>query len=335
MKFGTFHILPMPEGTTAHEVIHETLNEVDLAESMGFDTVWLAEHHSSRFGLCASASVLGAAVAMRTQRVKIGYAVNVTPLHHPLRLAEEVAFVDQLSNGRVIAGFGPGYSPYEFDLYGVPLDERHERHREGTEIVLKAWREEQFSHHGRFYDFDNVSVLPKPYQRPHPPIAMAAGSPASVTQVAESALRLLLLVASDQIVELLAVYREVAAAAGQSEAEVNSRLQHTGVMRMIYVAADNDEARRVAREHSVWLVRMRNQLAFTDATDLQVDEQVSEFLAQRMIAGCPERVVDEINRVGEVGGGEILGWFRWGEMSHREVADSMRLFADRVMPRVS
>ena len=172
MKFGTFHILPMPEGTTAHDVIHETLTEVYLAESMGFDTVWLAEHHSSRFGLCASASVLGAAVAMRTQRVRIGYAVNVTPLHHPLRLAEEVAFVDQLSNGRVIAGFGPGYAPYEFDLYGMPLDERH---REGTEVVMKVWCEEEFSHHGKYYDFDNVSVLPKPCQRPHPPIAIAAG----------------------------------------------------------------------------------------------------------------------------------------------------------------
>ncbi len=335
MKFGTFHILPMPEGTTAHDVIHETLKEVDLAESMGFNTVWLAEHHSSRFGLCASASVLGAAVAMRTQRVKIGYAVNVTPLHHPLRLAEEVAFVDQLSNGRVIAGFGPGYAPYEFDLYGVPLDERHERHREGTEIVMKAWREEKFSYHGQYYDFDNVSVLPKPYQRPHPPIAIAAGSPASVIGVAKSALRLLLLVASDQIDNLLKVYREAAAAAGQLEAEVSARLAHTGVMRTIYVADDDDEARRLAREHSVWLVRMRNQLAFTEVTDKQVDEQVSEFLAQRMIAGCPERVVDEINYVAEVGGGEILGWFRWGGMAHREVTASMRLFADRVMPRVS
>lgn len=248
---------------------------------------------------------------MRTRRVKIGYAVNVTPLHHPLRLAEEVAFVDQLSNGRVIAGFGPGYSPYEFGLYGVPLDERHERHREGTEIVLQAWREEKFSYHGQYYDFDNVSVLPKPYQRPHPPIAIAAGSPASVTQVAQSAFRLLLLVSSAQIAELLTLYREVAAAAGQLEAEVNARLVHTGVMRTIYVAEDDDEARRLAREHSVWLVRMRNQLAFTEVTDKQVDEQVSEFLAQRMIAGCPERVVDEINHVAEVGGGEILGWFRW------------------------
>ena len=74
-----------------------------------------------------------------------------------------------------IAGFGPGYAPYEFDLYGIPLDERHDRHREGTEVVMKVWCEEEFSHHGKYYDFDNVSVLPKPCQRPHPPIAIAAG----------------------------------------------------------------------------------------------------------------------------------------------------------------
>ena len=150
MKLGTFHILPTPEGTTAQDVIQETLTEVDLAESLGFDTVWLTEPCSSRFGMCASASVLGAAVAMRTQRVAIGYAVNVTPLHHPLRLAEEVAFVDHLSNGRVVAGFGPGYAPYEFALFGVPLDQRHDRHREGLEVVLKAWRQENFRHHGPY-----------------------------------------------------------------------------------------------------------------------------------------------------------------------------------------
>ena len=335
MKFGTFHILPTPEGTTAHDVIHETLIEVDLAESLGFDTVWLAEHHSSRFGLCASSSVLGAAVAMRTQRVKIGYAVNVTPLHHPLRLAEEVAFVDHLSNGRVIAGFGPGYAPYEFDLYGVPLDQRHDRHHEGLEVVLKAWRQEHFSHHGQYYDFDDVSVFPQPHQHPHPPVAIAAGSPASVTGAAESALRLLLLVANNEIDKLLAVYREVAAAAGEAKEEVDTRLAHTGVMRTIYVADDDDEACRAAREQALWLVRMRNQLARTTVTELQLDEQVSEFMHQRTIAGCPERVIDSINQVAAVGGGEILGWFRWGAMSHTLVADSMRLFADKVMPRVS
>jgi len=334
MKLGTFHILPTPEGTTAQDVIQETLTEVDLAESLGFDTVWLTEHHSSRFGMCASASVLGAAVAMRTQRVTIGYAVNVTPLHHPLRLAEEVAFVDHLSNGRVVAGFGPGYAPYEFDLFGVPLDQRHDRHREGLEVVLKAWRQENFSHHGPYYNFDDVSVFPQPYQQPHPPVTVAAGSPASVTAAAESALRLLMLVANDEIGKLLTVYREVAAAAGQPEAEVDSRLAHTGVMRTIYVADDDDEARRVACEHAVWLIRMRNQLAFTEATESQLDEQVSGFLNQRMIAGCPERVIDGINQVAAVGGGEILGWFRWGAMSHTLVADSMRLFADKVMPQV-
>lgn len=324
----------MPEGATAHGVIHETLTEVELAEALGFDTVWLAEHHSSRHGLCPSASVLGAAVAMRTKRVNIGYAVNVTPLHHPLRLAEEIAFVDQLSDGRVIAGFGPGYAPYEFDLYGVPLAERHDRHREGTEVVLKAWREECFSHHGRYYDFDDASVLPRPYQHPHPPVAIAAGSPESVKGVARSQHRLLLLVSADQIAALLAVYRETAAQAGQSEAEVNDRLGHTGVMRTIYVTDDDDEARRVARQQAVWLVNMRNQLAFTEATQEQTAQQVAEFLEQRMIAGCPERVSDEMKHVADVGGGEILGWFRFGTLNHRQVVDSMRLFVDKVMPHV-
>ena len=133
MKFGTFHILPMPEGATAHGVIHETLTEVELAEALGFDTVWLAEHHSSRHGLCPSASVLGAAVAMRTRRVNIGYAVNVTPLHHPLRLAEEIAFVDQLSDGRVMLGSVPVMRRTSSTSTGC-------RWQSGTTVTGRAWR---------------------------------------------------------------------------------------------------------------------------------------------------------------------------------------------------
>ena len=321
MKFGTFHILPLPEGRTEHALIHETLTEAELAESLGFDSVWLAEHHSSRFGICASASVLGAAVAMRTHRVKIGYAVNVTPLHHPLRLAEEVALVDQLSDGRVIAGFGPGYAASEFDLYGVPLEERHERHWEGVEVVLKAWRED--------------STRPQPHQRPHPPVAIAAGSPDSVNKVALSGLRLLLLVHNDQIAELLATYRRTAAAAGQPSADVEARLGHTGVMRTICIAEDDGAARQAARQHAAWLVTLRNQLSGIGASAGQVAEQVSQFIDQRAIAGCPERVVDGIQQVADVGGGEILGWFRWGTMTHDEVIASMRLFAEKVVPHVA
>ena len=335
MKFGTFHILPLPEGTTAHGVIHETLAEAELAESLEFDTVWLAEHHSSRFGICASASVLGAAVAMRTRRVNIGYAVNVTPLHHPLRLAEEIALLDQLSDGRVIAGFGPGYAASEFELYGVPLDERHERHWEGVEVVLKAWGDDGFSHHGRHFDFERAGAVSTPHQHPYPPVAIAAGSPESASKAAVLRFRLLLLVGPEQIAELLATYRQAAAAAGHPSPAVDSRLEHTGVMRTICIAEDDGAARAAARQHATWLVTLRNQLSKTDASPEQLTEQVSQFLDQRTIAGCPERVVDGIQRVADVGGGEILGWFRWGTMTHGEVTASMRLFAEKVVPRVS
>ena len=121
MRFGTFHLMTRPQGATSQQIVQETLAEAELAEELGFDCVWLTEHHASDHGICSAPSVFAAAVAARTTRIGIGYAVNVAPLHQPLRLAQELAMGDQLSGGRVVAGFGPGYSPYEYARYGVDI----------------------------------------------------------------------------------------------------------------------------------------------------------------------------------------------------------------------
>src|SRR5258708_19664318 len=121
MEIGIFQLLPAPEALADREVIEQALWEVDFAEANGFDSVWVAEHHLSSFGLVGAPSVLAAAVAQRTQRVRIGYAVAVLPLHHPLRLAEEIAWVDNLSRGRLMVAVGPGFSPYDFAAFHLPL----------------------------------------------------------------------------------------------------------------------------------------------------------------------------------------------------------------------
>ena len=108
MRLGLFLIMPAPAGSASGSVVERALADGARAEELGFDAVWITEHHGSDYGWCSAPSVMAGALAVRTCRVDIGYAVNVTPLHHPVRLAEEVATVDQLSRGRVIAGFGPG-----------------------------------------------------------------------------------------------------------------------------------------------------------------------------------------------------------------------------------
>jgi alkanesulfonate monooxygenase SsuD/methylene tetrahydromethanopterin reductase-like flavin-dependent oxidoreductase (luciferase family) len=138
MDIGIFQLLPRAEDRTAAEVIEESLWEIDFAERNGFESVWLAEHHLSGFGLVSAPSVFAAAIAARTTRMRIGYGVAVVPLHHPLRLAEEIAWLTHLSGGRVVVGVGPGFSEREFAGYGVPLEERHARFEEGLAIVRRV-----------------------------------------------------------------------------------------------------------------------------------------------------------------------------------------------------
>ena len=149
-------------------------------DKTGFDAVWLAEHHFTTFSVCPSVHMMGVLAAARTKRLRIGTAVSLAALYHPLRLAEEVALLDMLSGGRVNWGAGRGFAPSEFDAFGVPLDESAERFREAVEIVLQAWTQERFSFHGKHFHFDDVEVLPKPLQQPHPPVWMAATSESAI-----------------------------------------------------------------------------------------------------------------------------------------------------------
>ena len=140
MRLGLFLIMPAPAGAAPGSVVEQALADGSRAEALGFDAVWVTEHHGSDYGWCSSPSVIAGALAARTGRVDIGYAVNVTPLHHPVRLAEDMATVDQLSHGRVIAGFGPGYSPVEYAPFDAAFDDRHRLHDEGIHRVVEHWR---------------------------------------------------------------------------------------------------------------------------------------------------------------------------------------------------
>src|SRR5258708_33198737 len=134
MEIGIVQLLPAPEALSDREVIEQALWEVDLAEAGGYSSVWVTEHHLSSFGLVGAPSVYAAAVAARTERITIGYGVAVVPLHHPLRLAEEIAWIDYLSRGRLMVGIGPGFSPYAFAAFGVPLGERHRPVQQGVAL---------------------------------------------------------------------------------------------------------------------------------------------------------------------------------------------------------
>src|SRR5262249_25047130 len=151
-----------------------------LSEELGYDTVWLTEHHFTEYGISVSPMALAAAVAARTQRIHIALAAAILPFHDPVRLAEEIAFVDVLCRGRLRMGIGRGNPPIEFARHRGPQGENRERSGERLAIIVQAWAQERVSYHGKFFTIDGISVRPKPYQKPHPPLMLVCVSPETI-----------------------------------------------------------------------------------------------------------------------------------------------------------
>jgi alkanesulfonate monooxygenase SsuD/methylene tetrahydromethanopterin reductase-like flavin-dependent oxidoreductase (luciferase family) len=172
---GRTRLFENPAGRTERDIVHEQLTLMRAAETYGFDSVWPAEHHFTEYGYCASPALSLAALALETRRVRLGTGVVVLPLNHPLRVAEDFALLDLMSDGRVDLGVGRGYQPLEFTRYGVDQTRTREMFHEAVEVIRRAWTEETVTFHGAHYRFEGVPVRPRPLQRPHPPIWMAGG----------------------------------------------------------------------------------------------------------------------------------------------------------------
>ena len=177
MKYGLFYLPSSLPATRAEgaERFHTIVEQVAFGEQLGFDSVWLAEHHFHSFaGIFSAPPVIGAAIAQRTTTMRIGTAVLLLPYHNPLRVAEDYATLDCLSNGRVNFGIGHGFVKWEALTFGIALEELRDRFKENLEVVLKAWSEPRLNHKSRWYEYTNVEVLPRPVQEPYPTVWMAA-----------------------------------------------------------------------------------------------------------------------------------------------------------------
>lgn len=178
MKFGIFIFGDNhPDlGRSNQQYYEEVLTIGEWAEELGFDSFWFGEHHFFWHGACVSPAALIAALGQRTKRIRLGPAVSVLPLHHPLIVAEEYALADNLCGGRLNFGIGSGFSPVEYQMFGMSMEEARDRYWESFELILKAWTEEEFSHRGKHYRIEKGSLYVKPAQRPMPPTWIAASS---------------------------------------------------------------------------------------------------------------------------------------------------------------
>ena len=306
MRLGLFLILPQPPGMSQQQVFAAALDDAVAAERLGFDSVWVTEHHGSRYGLSAAPSVVAAAIAARTTRVAIGYAVNVTPLHAPVRLAEEIATVDQVSGGRVIAGFGPGYSPAEFRTMGADFAARHRMHRTTVDAVIDQWR-------------DGGGVRPR--QSPHPPVAVTAAEPEAAAWAARRGFDLLTLGDEQHTARLLRAYRRTAAPAAGSGGRGRFRLLRS----ICAVAQDAQAAPPPVREAIRWTLAHRHRMVgHPPPTEAQVDE----YLRQRAMIGTPRALQGDLRRLAAAGIDELLCWCRWGTLGDRMVRATMQALTD-------
>jgi alkanesulfonate monooxygenase SsuD/methylene tetrahydromethanopterin reductase-like flavin-dependent oxidoreductase (luciferase family) len=362
MEIGIFQLLPAPEALSDREVIEQALWEVDFAEAGGFGSVWITEHHLSSFGLVGAPSVYAAAVAQRTRRVRIGYAIAVLPLHHPLRLAEEIAWVGHLSRGRLLVGVGPGFSPYEFGAFGVPLAERHARLEEGSAILRAALSGEPFSYTGRFWNIPPVTLRPRPFQGCAPPFLRASSSAESLREAARDGVPVMFGLASTaQIAERITAYRACAAGLGRPAAEIDRQVAEFRVLRRVVVAAGEDEALADARQALRWEARTARRVhrvaadggaagdgrgnetggtsgaaKLADGSDPAdgVDAAEAAEVAGGLV-GTPRTVLRELAALRELGIRHVIAWLNFGDLPFAKVRRSMELLRDEVLPALA
>jgi alkanesulfonate monooxygenase SsuD/methylene tetrahydromethanopterin reductase-like flavin-dependent oxidoreductase (luciferase family) len=249
MKLGLFQNIQWPEGSDQRVQFDNAIEQTLLAEQLGFDSAFWVEHHWTRHGILSSTLALLAYLAARTTRIRLGTAVLVLPLHDPVRLVEEASTVDLLSGGRLELGVGRGFQWLEFDGFGQDIDESQARYDEALDVILKAWRQPKLSHSGRYWIYRDVSVEPKPLQRPHPPVWAGASSKASAERAGRLGLRLMLSsgVQFDQIAPMIDAYRT-----GLGDGRHTFSSDHVLLSRWAHIAESRARAWEVALPYFNW-----------------------------------------------------------------------------------
>jgi alkanesulfonate monooxygenase SsuD/methylene tetrahydromethanopterin reductase-like flavin-dependent oxidoreductase (luciferase family) len=331
MKVGVLQFFSWPGRRVPLPVVYErALDRIRIMDQTGYDAVWLAEHHFNDFSVCPSVHLMGTHVAAITQNLRIGTAVSLAAFYHPLRLAEEVALLDVLSGGRVNWGAGRGFDAVEFKAFQVSREESYPRFREAVEVVLRAWREERLTFHGEFFSFDDVEVLPKPVQQPHPPSWIGVTSAGAIDWAAERGYSILMdpHCSFEELAQKRARYFRGLAAHGHSASG-----RELPTARLLAVADSDREAEEVARRGAQWMVGAyandsRGNLA-SPAPDREPGsyDPVDRYIEEVVIHGSPARVLDRIETLRSEAS---LDYLMCAPLSHQ----SFLRFTEKVLPQL-
>jgi len=305
----------------------ETLDQISWADELGFSCAWMSEHHFTEEGYLPAMMPMLAAIAMRTKRLRLGTAVLLAPLHHPLRLAEEAAVVDLLSGGRLELGIAPGYRVNEFEAMGISKSERGARTNETIELLIQAWTQDRVDHHGAHFDFTDVPVKPHPAQRPHPPIWIGGSTAAAARRAGRYGCNFM--PDSGSPAEVYSIYRDELAKHGHGDREIATNM-------VVYVCEDPERGWEDVKDHYFY-VYQTYQRWFAEAGDLiQVGNELThpdQLSRETHIVGTPEMVIAAIeSRRQRFPFDRLVFWARPPGLDIEKSSRSLELFATEVLP---
>jgi alkanesulfonate monooxygenase SsuD/methylene tetrahydromethanopterin reductase-like flavin-dependent oxidoreductase (luciferase family) len=338
MKLGIFYEWPNPTTGDWKRLFEESIEQIQLAEEVGFDFVFIAEHHFSNYGMSPAPLMQALAIAERTQRIRIGTAVLVLPIWQPLRVAEEIAVLDNLTNGRLFVGVGRGYQPHEFARYGVTIEDSRQRFMECLDILDLAWtRDTSFTYEGEYFKLPHETVVwPKPLQKPHPQMMIVGTSTETLRIAAERDYWAMVsgfggtAVVRTAVSELLARRAEFGRPADTWE---------MGAQTMCLVADSNDAA-HAAMKYPRWQNRAGRALNRLEVTDGRVNpipydgEADDEGFWNALYYGKPDRVRAKYLDLAAAGATFASCWMMLGGIEHEKLMRSIRLMGQEVIPVV-
>ena len=347
MEIGVYHEFHCRPDQSAAAAFEEALEQIEAADRWGLDAIWLAEiHQQARRSVLTAPLTVASAIAARTRHIKIGTGVQVLPLCHPLRLAEEAATVDQLSRGRLIFGVGRSGVAQTYEAYGVSYAESRERFREILDIVEQAWTKPSFSYCGKYHSFNEVAVVPKPFQNPTPPIRIAASTPDTFPAIGRRGAPIFASVRHttwSDLARLIESYHDawretghpgrgqvfVSAPTYLTETEERARAEpRESIMHFYHEQANLLEgaARLVDPETAARRMRRVNQLRSLD---------YEEGLRNHALVGTPDTIAEKLSAMQrEIGLSGILAELNCGGLiPHQRVLRAMQLLCEEVKPQ--
>ncbi len=366
--------VPRPwAGTKERDKFHEALEQAVFAEQMGFDTVWIVEHHFlQQFAHSSAPEVMLGALSQRTSRLRLGHGVTLLPgaVNHPIRVAERAAVIDILSNGRLEMGTGRSSSPYQLEAFGTDVATTREQWYEAIKLLPRLWTEEDLTYKGEFYSWDDkITVLPRPLQKPHPPLWVASTQPDTCRLAGEKGIGLLMnaLSSPESLCPQVESYRNAIANPIDPVGHyINNQL---ALFALTFCADDFDTARNLGGGAAWWYVEVIKEIYANDwrGTPLEqvpasyrahvearrsgssgagnfsavlpspdrIQEGIDQWIdSGAFLVGDPEHVLRNVRRYIEIGGDRLVSVMKMGDLTHESLMRSIELFGTKVIPKI-